>query len=293
MKSVGRRASAREMEFAAYLLASPTRSSYVGVCAVSELAREIENLNALDDGSPCALVRPWQLAASAKRAALEEAEAIAEHVSRASGFRARLEMLRAFDASDGSSPPPPVAAHYSDLRARALARAAHSSDLRARALDGMTYAMVTVSNPEDSSLSVTVRALVDTGSTDCELRGELIGRLGVQPIGDAVYETASGIQTAAALFRGRVSVAGRDALCLLSPTEASADDEDGEDDDEEDELDRTFGFDQVSDDALLGHDALAALGLAVDCRHRRLLPLSQSDDDREPDPTGVSWRPRE
>ena len=39
--------------------------------------------------------------------------------------------------------------------------------------------------------------------------------------------------------------------------------------------DAVFGFEKVSDDALLGHDALAALGLAVDCRYRRLLPLDQ------------------
>ena len=37
-------------------------------------------------------------------------------------------------------------------------------------------------------------------------------------------------------------------------------------------LDAAHGFKAISDDGLLGHDALAALGLLVDCGRRKLVP---------------------
>ena len=132
-----------------------------------------------------------------------------------------------------------------------------------------------------------LRALVDTGSTDCELKGRLIEQLDLRPdtdAGFALFETAAGIQTEAQIYRATIQVCGREALCLLSPAEAQAEEEDEDDEEEDgeeeekdaagvDEIEAAFGFEAMSDDALLGHDALAALGLAVDCSRRRLFPV--------------------
>ena len=135
-----------------------------------------------------------------------------------------------------------------------------------------------------------MRALVDTGSTDCELRQSSIDELRLAPLpGESVrFETAAGIEVDAALYQAivRIPSVAREALCLLSPAEKSGDDEDGgsdgvdgDDDDDDsddgggDDDDDEFGLGEISDDALLGHDALAALGLAVDCRRRALVVL--------------------
>ena len=197
---------------------------------------------------------------------MEAAEAIAAVVSSSSGFRARLEAMKALAEKDPS-----------------LARALKLDP--ARALDGMTYARIEISNPEEPGRFVSVRALVDTGSTDCELRGHLIEQIDLRPDSDcgfALFETAAGITTHAPVYRAIVRTCGREASCLLSPAEMDEDeDEEEEEDDDEDEVvgvtpragfDAAFGFEKVSDDALLGHDALAALGLAVDTSRRRLFP---------------------
>ena len=245
------------MTTVAFLVASPTRSSYVCVCALAALADTITGLNA--DDSPLSLLRPWQLAESVQCPTQQQASSVAATVSKASGFRARLLTMRGLKA----------------LPIPALPNVAFDPS---RAIDGLTYANVEVVNPADPTRTVLVRALVDTGSTDCELRGEQIEELGLRPEADtAVFETAAGIQCEAPLYRATIRVMGREASCLLSPAEKQADDDEEEDDEEEDELDATFGFSKVSDDALLGHDALAALGLAVDCRERRLLALPGVD----------------
>ena len=59
---------------------------------------------------------------------------------------------------------------------------------------------------------------------------------------------------------------------VLSP--ADGDESDDESDESDEELDARFGFDRVSDEGMLGHTALAALNLAVDCRRRRLVALA-------------------
>ena len=291
----------------AYLLASPTRSSYVGFCPQERLSDVIEELNADESGSPLSIVRPWRLAATAQREAPEAAEAVAAAVSRASGFRARLAGMsidlnslahppktRLNRASCSLSPslslrpllPAAMRALASDGEgAPSLSQGGPRLDA-ARALDGMTYAMIEVANPDEPERCRTVRALVDTGATDCELKGRLIEELDLRPDSDAgfaVFETAAGIQTEAQVFQATVRACGREALCLLSPAELQDDDDDDDDDDEGeeggaggegvDDTDAAFGFERVSDDALLGHDALAALGLAVDCGRRRLFPV--------------------
>ena len=107
-----------------------------------------------------------------------------------------------------------------------------------RALDGMTYVQIEVSNPEDPERCLSVRALVDTGSTDCELKGRLIDQLDLRPdtdAGFALFETAAGIQTEAQIYRATIRVRGREALCPLSPAEAQAEEEEEEDDEEDGE----------------------------------------------------------
>ena len=43
---------------------------------------------------------------------------------------------------------------------------------------------------------------------------------------------------------------------------------------------KEFGLDSATDDALLGSEALAALGLLVDCRNRRLVLPPSAEEER-------------
>ena len=206
---------------------------------------------------------------SAQRDTADAAETVAATVSRASGFNARLAAMRALMDRD------PVLAVATKFDAR-------------RALDGMTYARIEVANMDEPDRAISVRALVDTGSTDCELRSALIQQLDLRPDADAgfaLFETAAGVQTSAPVYRALIRVHGREAPCLLSPSEDMQEDDDSDDEDEDEDegegvedLDAKFGFEKISDEALLGHDALAALGLAVDTRRRRLFPAPRDED---------------
>ena len=83
-----------------------------------------------------------------------------------------------------------------------------------------------------------------------QLKGEMIEKLGLRPIeGEgAVFETAAGIAMESAIYRATIRVNGREASCLLSPSEKDRLDEDeDEESDSEDEEDAAFGFDKVSD----------------------------------------------
>ena len=162
--------------------------------------------------------------------------------------------------------------------AAAVADALSSIDLglhgecgAADALDGMTYAWVDVRHPDKTDF-VRVRTLVDTGSTDCELKGDVIRKLGLPATGEtAHFETAVGRVTEQPIYEAVIRVLGREARVVLSP--ADGDESDDESDESDEELDARFGFDRVSDEGMLGHTALAALNLAVDCRKRRLVAL--------------------
>jgi hypothetical protein len=143
----------------------------------------------------------------------------------------------------------------------------------ADALDGMTYAWVDVRHPDKTEF-VRVRTLVDTGSTDCELKADVIRRLGLPATGEtAHFETAVGRVTEQPIYEAVIRVLGREARVVLSP--ADGDESDDESDESDEELDQRFGFDRVSDEGMLGHTALAALNLAVDCRKRRLVALPE------------------
>lgn len=266
------------MQWSVFLAYSPTRSSYVGVAETASVARQIEALNAQGDpNSPVAVAAPWQLACSRMAETRAEADAAASAVASASGFRARYSACRSLSTAELA------AANPTGLVGQAL-------DL---ALDGMTYATVLVQHPDQPQLGWTsVRAMVDTGSTDCELRGELIERLNLPRTGEtAIFETAIGrVSAESPIFRARVRVQGREAEVLLSAAEGgeeSGGESDEESDDEDSELDAQFGFDRFSDEALLGHNALAALGLAVDCRNRRLVPLPEVEVRHEVGEHGV------
>ena len=164
--------------------------------------------------------------------------------------------------------------------AAAVADALSSIDLglhgecgAADALDGMTYAWVDVRHPDKTEF-VRVRTLVDTGSTDCELKADVIRRLGLPATGEtAHFETAVGRVTEQPIYEAVIRVLGREARVVLSP--ADGDESDDESDESDEAADQRPGVRGVSDEGMLGHTALAALNLAVDCRKRRLVALPE------------------
>ena len=257
--------------FAVALLVSPCRSSVVSVAPESGISAVVDTLNGNGPGN-LSLFSPWRLAEQRQFATRSEADRCACVVGLASGVRARLRALQSCDVSkvrDDAS----------------CSRNATASSLEST-LDGMTYVLATFTNPEQPSRSVgPLRVLVDTGSTDCELSGESIQKLRLKPHETALFETAAGITTEAPVFRAKLKVLGREATVLLSPAEGESSDEEDDDDDDdesgEEDFDARFGFEKTSDGGLLGHDALAALGLAVDCRRRRLVVLPEDEDEGE------------
>eukprot|EP00419_Tripos_fusus_P005806 CAMPEP_0172680612 /NCGR_PEP_ID=MMETSP1074-20121228/16880_1 /TAXON_ID=2916 /ORGANISM="Ceratium fusus, Strain PA161109" /LENGTH=432 /DNA_ID=CAMNT_0013498969 /DNA_START=53 /DNA_END=1351 /DNA_ORIENTATION=+ len=123
---------------------------------------------------------------------------------------------------------------------------------------GLTYVHCVFSSPlSPAGPCVVVGAgLVDTGSSDCELRGNLLARLPVLPVvmRGAIYETATGGEAFDA-YEVLVTIHGRTAAVVVTACDSGS-----------------------SDDALIGHMALGALGLEVHCPARRLLPPSCSHE---------------
>ena len=255
--------------WAAVLLYSATRSSYVAVCKSDDVDKQPSRLDASDADGPLAVAAPWRIACVAERPEKEGAEAVAAAVSKCGGFRARFRACEALRLAAPSRDAPPAAAVADALSSIDLGL--HGECGAADALDGMTYAWVDVRHPDKTEF-VRVRTLVDTGSTDCELKADVIRRLGLPATGEtAHFETAVGRVTEQPIYEAVIRVLGREARVVLSPADGDeSDDESGESDEE---LDQRFGFDRVSDEGMLGHTALAALNLAVDCRKRRLVAL--------------------
>ena len=113
----------------------------------------------------------------------------------------------------------------------------------------MTYAWVDVRHPDKTEF-VRVRTLVDTGSTDCELKADVIRKLGLPATGEtAHFETAVGRVTEQPIYEAVIRVLGREARVVLSP--ADGDESDDESDASDEELDARFGFDRVSDEGML------------------------------------------
>ena len=129
--------------------------------------------------------------------------------------------------------------------------------------DEHTYATVCFRSPQDKDAArfVELDALVDTGSTDCELRESFVRLLGLPLEGEESFETATGTEVERT-YRVLVECCGQRCEALVTST---PDWRFGRDVAEEDE---------ATDEAVLGHQALAELGLLVDCRGRVLVPRS-------------------
>ena len=255
--------------WAAVLLYSATRSSYVAVCKSDDVERQPGVLDEAE--GPLSVAAPWRIACVAERPSKEGAEAVASAVAKCGGFRARFRACEALRLAAPSRDAPPAAAVADALSSIDLGL--HGECGAADALDGMTYAWVDVRHPDKTEF-VRVRTLVDTGSTDCELKADVIRRLGLPATGEtAHFETAVGRVTEQPIYEAVIRVLGREARVVLSP--ADGDESDDESDASDEELDQRFGFDRVSDEGMLGHTALAALNLAVDCRKRRLVALPE------------------
>eukprot|EP00434_Breviolum_minutum_P039411 symbB.v1.2.034998.t1/scaffold4623.1/size37307/1 len=132
----------------------------------------------------------------------------------------------------------------------------------------MTYVEVEFRSTADPSRSVVVpKALVDTGSSDCELREGLFQR--IQPLRSieqgVLYETVTGAE-AYDVYEVEISILGRRGVAALTLVPESRFAPDAED--------------ACSDNAIVGHMALAALGLLVDPAHQRVL---KPEDLRNPE----------
>jgi len=127
--------------------------------------------------------------------------------------------------------------------------------------DMHTYAPVRFKRPgdDDATRFVELEALVDTGSTDCELRESFVRLLSLPLEDEEEYETATGTQIERT-YRVLVECGGECCEALVTSTA---------------EWRFARGVpeeDEATDEAVLGHQALADLGLLVDCRSRTLVP---------------------
>lgn len=242
-----------EAPWVAYLLVSPTRSSFTGVSETAKLPDILKRIST-DENCPkmLSILRPFRLAEHRQFETVQDARRAAWRTARASGFRARLRALQS--DTDGT--------HETHDGDRDL-------DLHA-GLDGLTYVEVEVLHPSDEKRRATVRALVDTGSTDCDLQKSVINSLGLPLAGEAsFFETAAGKKVSMDAFVARVRYGSTEVDVQVNPADEEIDSE------QDDELDRIFGFKSTTDDAILGLDALSKLGLVVDCSNRRLIPADE------------------
>lgn len=256
-----------------YLLLSPTRSSLVGVTQQSQLNDVLSLHNGeLDSPGPpeTALLRPWRIAKAVPCSSYAVAWDGVQQISRASGFRARLAALSDWRRSCSSTSVDPGEPEGMKLDVMSC-------------LDSLTYALVDFANPVDPNKNLSVRALIDTGSTDCDLTQEKVSSLQLPTAkgsGFTRFETAAGISMVKATYDAIVSVLNCQAHVQLNPLDKDGEDDDtsdgslaaGDSEKELEDVDRAFGLQSDTDDAILGHKALSRLGLLVDCRTRRLIP---------------------
>ncbi|CAE7247248.1 unnamed protein product [Symbiodinium necroappetens] len=157
------------------------------------------------------------------------------------------------------------------------AAAVHSSPGRVlRPNSGLVFARCAFSAPSapDGPCIVVERALVDTGSSDCELREGLLRRLPELPIVErgVMYETSTGGEAYDA-YEVVATLDGHRCAAVLTVVP--------------EERFQAGAEEPCSDEALLGHMAIAALGLMVDCPTRRLVPKAPEPggERREGTPT--------
>jgi len=249
-------------DFVAYLLVSPTRSSIAGSTARSRLSEVVAfhngEVTGVEAPQETALLRPWRVADAISHPSAKAARSVGQRVSKASGFRARLAALR-----DSATVAPPDGADDGDVL-----------DEMWFSLDSLTYAHVEFVNPLDPSRRAKVLALVDTGSTECDLRQSFIDALGLRLDGSgrsSVFETAAGLTMETQTYRAVVRVGDREGSVRVTPTDDEEEGRRGESGPVADDVDKEFGFDANTDDAVLGFEALETLNLLVDCRRRELV----------------------
>eukprot|EP00929_Paragymnodinium_shiwhaense_P030117 TRINITY_DN17119_c0_g2_i1.p1 TRINITY_DN17119_c0_g2~~TRINITY_DN17119_c0_g2_i1.p1 ORF type:complete len:354 (+),score=62.05 TRINITY_DN17119_c0_g2_i1:93-1154(+) len=253
-----------------YLLVSPTRSSLIGVARGSELRHVLAVHNGSetsDEEAPAVTVlRPWCVADFVAWPSRAEAVSAARRVSHASGFRARVRTLRQQQQEDAAG-----------AGTRRLPLTEDADDFSTQqGLDALTYVPVEFVHPDRPEQKVTVCALVDTGSSTGDLRRKFIDKLGLQQDGTGMsfFETASGRSLESQTFCARARFLGQEAVVKVNPSEEDGAEEDGEEESadedscEEDgsdssiDVDKEFGLDSISDDAVLGHEALSTVLLA-------------------------------
>ncbi|CAJ1400630.1 unnamed protein product [Effrenium voratum] len=254
--------AARGDGWVTYLLVSPTRSSITGFARQHDLDNIIRWHNGRDfDSLPAPpqtqILRPWRLAELVQQASEAQAREAAWQVSGQSGFRARLAALR---------------------NGKAVKASTSEALPLDKALDALTYVEVEFSHPDDQTRRKKVLALVDTGCNDCDLKGSIIDELKLSKArrGGTSVETAANRIVEIPIFKATLHVQGHQASVEVSPA-----DEDysaiGGGVATEDDVDKEFDFSSSSDEAVIGADALASLGLLVDCKTRQLLPADRRE----------------
>lgn len=230
-------------------------------------------LSSLEGPEQTLSVRPWKLAAispppgAATGLSVDQALAAARNVARRSGFRARLTAIINCNDFGPSCATPRERPPWYDLPL---------SD----ALDGLTYVQAAFSSPKDPGKVVEVLALIDTGSPECDLRQTYLDQLGVsEPPFDhdaglacTLVVSVMGRRTEVQVHRAEEpgdgdAVRKRSAVEGIGRLGAEA----AGDTEKADEVDLLFGCNTSIDDAVIGYEALAQLGLLVDCRRRQLV----------------------
>eukprot|EP00808_Paulinella_micropora_P024678 g66131.t1 len=117
----------------------------------------------------------------------------------------------------------------------------------------LTYANVEFVSTADPTRSRTVRALVDTGANDSELREKYVRELGLVPHKTFNYETVTG-RVRQLSYKAIIRYKGREAVCSVTAS-SEVGHEDGSN----------------TDEAMLGHSALARLRLLVNPRRMKLV----------------------
>eukprot|EP00439_Symbiodinium_sp_Y106_P061974 s444_g9.t1 len=193
----------------------------------------------------------------------------------------------------------------------AAAAPVHSSPGRVlRVNSGLVFARCIFSAPSapDGPCIVVERALVDTGSSDCELREGLLRRLPELPIVErgVMYETSTGGEaydayeawTNSRKLSLPSSNEGSEMLSVtlhlwvvkrteqgVGPRKRKSERCPGTSGKERAAVQERFqagAEEPCSDEALLGHMAIAALGLMVDCPTRSLVPKAREPGDERP-----------
>ena len=95
--------------WAAVLLYSATRSSYVAVCERDDVDKQPSRLDASDADGPLTVAAPWRIACVAERPTKESADAVAAAVAKCGGFRARFRACEALRLAVPSRDAPPAA----------------------------------------------------------------------------------------------------------------------------------------------------------------------------------------